>query len=286
MRRGQRGFVRQSIRRIVGANAAIKAIATAVLLIVVGLVMLVPVAYRIPCRFVTEPLERRFCVAPYDGLLQQTLVEPGDVVVPGQLLATMDDGEMRFELAGLTAERHRAGKQTDVHRANEQIADSLISALDADRIASRTELLNHRLSNLKLESQLHGVVLAGSSERRENFPVKTGQMLLEIAPLNELLLEVAVAADEIDHIQPGMETELRLDSHPAEIHTGRIERIRPRSEIVDDQNVFVAEVIFQNTDQKLRPGMEGTARIIAKPHPLGWNLFHRAYEYVCVNWLW
>lgn len=51
-----------------------------------------------------------------------------------------------------------------------------------------------------------------------------------------------------------------------------------RSEIVDDKNVFVAEVIMENPELQLRPGMQGTAKIKSGTYPLGWNLFHNAWE--------
>lgn len=286
VRRSQHGIVRRLIRRFMSTNATGKAIAAVLIALFAVLVLLMPVPYRIACPFTIEPLERQFCVAPYDGLLQQSLVEPGDIVEAGQILATMDDAEMRFELAGLSADIHRAGKQRDVHLADERIADSLMAALDVDQIESRTQLLQHRLDTRHVRSRIDGIVLAGSVERGENRPVEIGQTLYEVAPVNELLLEVAVPAIEMDHVEIGMTVQLRVSSRPADVHEGTIQSVRPRSEIVGDQNVFVAEVLLTNPDHKLRPGMQGSARIVSNAHPLGWNLFHRAYEHIVVNWLW
>lgn len=286
VRRNQRGIVRRFVGRVMAKNPQSKAIAAVMVLSAAILILMLPVPYRIACPFLIEPMERRFCVAPYDGLLRQTLVEPGEVVQAGQILATMDDAEMRFELAGLSADVHRAGKQRDVHLAGEKIADSLMAALDVDRIESRSQLLQHRLDTRHIRSKFDGIVLAGSMERGENFPVEIGQTLYEVAPLDELMLEVAVPAIEMDHVQVGMTVKLRVSSSPADVYSGTIHSVRPRSEIVDDQNVFIAEVRLTNPDQKLRPGLEGTARVISNCHPLGWNLFHRAYDYIVVNWVW
>ena len=63
----------------------------------------------------------------------------------------------------------------------------------------------------------------------------------------------------------------------------RLERIKLQ-EVIDNENVFIAEVEIPNDKQLLRPGMEGRARISADRHPLGWNLFHKAW-YAALAWL-
>ena len=41
--------------------------------------MLVPVRYKVWCSCQVQPVVRRFVAAPYDGKLEKTFVEPGDV---------------------------------------------------------------------------------------------------------------------------------------------------------------------------------------------------------------
>ena len=107
VRRAQLGPVRRGLRGLLGSGRG-RLAAAALLLAAVTLLMFLPLPYRIACRFRCEPVERRFCVAPYDGLLRQTLAEPGDLVRAGQVLARMDDREIHFEMSGLAAQRQRA----------------------------------------------------------------------------------------------------------------------------------------------------------------------------------
>jgi hypothetical protein len=69
-----------------------------------------------------------------------------------------------------------------------------------------------------------------------------------------------------------------LNAFPFETWTGTIAKIHARSEIRDQDSVFVAEVELNNEDLKLKPGMQGRAKVIGKAYPLGWNLFHRPLE--------
>lgn len=246
---------------------------------IAGLLSL-PLPYRISARCRTAPVERRISPAPFDGLLRETLVAPGDVVRSGQPLAVMDGREIHWELAGVVAEAEKAARERDAYMAAHDIARSVMSGLEVERLRTRETLLRDRLQRLEVRSPLDGIVLQGSLDRRENVPVTVGQALYEIAPLEQLRVEVAIPAEEISHVRVGLPVELRLNGAAGDRLEGRITRIRPASEVRDGRNVFVAEADLENREGRWRPGMEGAVRIIGDAHPLGWNLFHRAWEYV------
>lgn len=249
--------------------------------------MAVPVPYRVSSRFIVEAVQRQYSVAPFDGLLESALVQPGDTVTKGQLLAKMDDRELHWKLAANQAEAERATRESDVYLAERDIARADMSSLESSRLASEAKLIRHRLDSLEIRSPMDGVVLAGSVDRRENFPVQTGGMLFEIAPISRLRFEVAVPAEDCMHIKVGQTVSMRVDGQVDQELQGQIQRIRPRSEIVDSQNVFIAEVELNDTSQlALRPGMEGAARVVTQDRPLGWILFHRAWEYLIRNVAW
>ena len=255
------------------------------LLLLTIVVLLIPIPYKIRGRCVVEPVERRFCVAPHDGLIENTFAEPGDVVVDGQLLARMDGREIRWELAGTEAEIHRAAKQRDTYMAHHETSDALLAELEMQRLDSQSQLLRFREVNLNLTSSSDGIVLSGSLDRRENFPVSKGQLLYEIAPLNPLRVEVGVPADEISHLRLGMPVYLRLEGVKDQI-VGKLNKLRPRAEVRDEQNVFIAEVLIDNAEGQLRPGMKGHGRIVSDARGIGWILFHRAWEQIMVAWPW
>ncbi len=280
------GLLRRTSRRLtkrIKSRLGIIALMCAVLTVAV---MFIPLPYRIACRCTTEPTMRRYCLAPYDGLLENTFVEPGDEVSAGDLLARMQGRELNWELAGIVADQQRVQKERDVHRANLQVAQALISELESEKLAARKKLLQQRLNNLELRSPIDGVVLSGSLDRRQNYPVAVGQVVYEIAPTNELRLELAVPAAERPHITEGMSVTARMDGTGGNSVQGTISRIHPRSEIRNEQNVFVAEVIISNPDGDLKPGMEGTVRITAGRKPLGWTIGHHAWERLVTTVWW
>ena len=252
---------------------------TAVVATMAAAVLAIPVPYRIHCDCAAEPDVKRFIVARHEGLIEKTLVEPGDVVKAGQLLAKMDGRDLRWDLAGLAAEREQASKERDAGLLKGDAAAAQRATLELSRIAAREHVLQRRKDQLRVTSPVDGIVLDGHLDRVENAPVTIGQALYEVAPLSPVTVEVGIPDDEFTNVRPGYEVTIKFNGVDAEF-TGMIERIHPRSEIRDADNVFIAEVVLNNSSEQLRPGMKGYARVKGETHSLGWNLFHKPWEHL------
>jgi multidrug efflux pump subunit AcrA (membrane-fusion protein) len=240
--------------------------------------MFVPVSYRVNSNCTAEPVIRSFCVAPHEGLLESTLVEPGEVVKKGQVLARMDGRDIGFQIANVLAEKNRAAKEHDAYLAKGEISESLRADLERLGLDAELNLLKHKQQNLQIKSATDGVVLSGSLDKRENYPVTLGQTLYEIGPLSPLRVELAIPAEEVMHVTTGQMVKFRFDGFGTATITGTVDKLRPSSTIRDDENVFIAEVILPNEDGQVRPGMKGFARVYGREHSLGWTLFHRPWE--------
>jgi multidrug resistance efflux pump len=245
--------------------------------------LLLPLPYKIRGECTAEPVLRRFAVAPYSGLLETGLVAPGEVVREGQLLARMDGREIRWELAGLVAERNRALKQRDASLAAEDVPGAQMARLEVKQLDLKIDLLRHRQQRLEITSPIDGLILSESLDGAESVPVNTGQAICEIAPLDPIEIQVAVPDDEILHVREGMRVEARFDAFPSDAVTGIIRNVHPRSEIRAGGNVFIATVELDNGSQALRPGMHGSATVRGDRHLLGWILLHRPWHWLRVR---
>lgn len=277
-REAEGGWLRGVLRRCLSKDRVrqrqlVLGILTAI--IVLGLV---PLPYRLNCRCELQPLMRRFSVAQQPGLVEVSLVEPGDVVVRDQVLARMDDREVRFELAALVAQQEQAAKKSDQSLAREDITEAQLAELERDRLAARRRLLEYRQQHLEIRSPVDGIVLSGTIAKHSSAPVNLGDALYEIAPLDQLRLEIQIPAEDYPHVRVGHAVALSIDGLAGTVISGEITRIRPQSEQRDSRNVFVAELIVDNQDGRLRPGMTGHARVSTDRHPLAWNLLHKAWQ--------
>lgn len=274
------GPIRSVTESVLGAETPLRRWFVTAAVVLLCLLPLIPLKHRIKADCVVDPVQHRYLVVPFDGILKETYVRPGDEVTSGQLVARMDDRQLGWDLAELLAESSRAAKKHDFAMANHDVHEAQMATLEKERLAQRIQSLRHRQGNLDISSSIDGFVLKGDLEEAHGAPVKIGQSLFEIAPLSPLKLEVAVPEEDVAYVQPGMQVTARLIGYPKNKIYGHVDKLHPRAEIRDNQNVFVAEVELDNDERQLRPGMSGRARVIGKRKLLGWIWLHKAWHRV------
>ncbi|MEO1524758.1 MAG: HlyD family efflux transporter periplasmic adaptor subunit [Planctomycetota bacterium] len=245
-----------------------------------------PMSYRVRCECVIEPVERRYAVAPFAGIIEEGYAEAGDLVGKNTLLARMDGRELGLELSAARAKRGQTVKQRDVELSEQSISDVVITQLEMKRIDTRLALLSHRADHLEIRSPIDGVVLRGSLEKSQSAPVEIGQVLYEIGPLENLVIEVEIPSDEMAQVKAGQAVRIWIEGFEREPIDGILEEVLPESEQRDQRNVFIAKVHLDNTDSRFRPGMRGSARITGPRHHLAWNLFHKPWEFLLSRLTW
>ena len=250
------------------------------------LLMFLPITYRVRCNCMAEPVRRNFAVAPFDGQIVSGLVEAGDFVKAGQVLAEMDGRTIRWELSSVTAEREQSVRTRQIELSDRNVPKTILAELEYDRLVSEEAILKYKKDNLSIKSPIDGFVLSGSLERAEAASVETGQVLFEIGPLKPMRIEVAVPSDEIAQVRVGFPAKIWIDGQEDDPIIGEITKIHPRSETRDAQNVFIAELEFANEDERLRPGMKGSVRLDCEKRSLGWCLFHKPINYVRSRLTW
>lgn len=247
----------------------LKALATVVLL------GLVPMPYNINATSEIQPAEKKFIYAPFAAPLEESLVEPGDILQQGAELARLDDRKLQLELADIEAQLHRAQKQMDGYVATQESGEVRLARHEIEMLVARRDLLFQRVQQLTLYSPVDGIVIAGDWKNSSGMPLETGQSLFEIAPLAKLSVDVFLPEDDVPYAKVGQSVWLKFDAYPFESFGGALKRIHPAAEIHDNENVFVATVELDNPERKLHPGMKGYAKCRTDSHSIWWNLLHK-----------
>ena len=249
-------------------------------------IMMIPMPYRVACDCEVQPVMRRFIASPYDGILDKSNVESGDLVTENQIIALLDGRQLRIELSGLRAEFDGAKKRRDSALAQGDVASSHIARSEMKRHEAKIAILEQQLENLEVKSPIAGIVVKGDLEKVEGAPLEMGQTMFEIAPLDEMVAEIGIPESEIQYVESGMKVAIKLNAFPFKTWEGEIQSIYPRTEIFEDESVFIAQVKLPNELSQLRPGMKGTAKVKTSWAPIGWNLFHRPWESIRYWMIW
>ncbi|KAA5538544.1 efflux RND transporter periplasmic adaptor subunit [Roseiconus nitratireducens] len=280
--RGSGAHRMRAVREGVRSKATIFVALTVACLMIA---MATPVPYRVECQAQIEPRVRRLVAAPFDATLEECHVAPGDLVAQGDLLASLDGRELRWERASVQADFDKATKKRDSAQASRDYAGQRIAQLEIERLQLQLDLLDRRIGQIEIRSPMDGIVVAGDLQRVQGAPLSTGENLFEIAPLDEMTIETEIPDEKLAFLRSGQLIRLRLDAYPDRQWQTTIDSINPRSEIRDDQNVFIAESLLANDQSSFRPGMKGQVKVDVGKRRLGWILFHRPWSSLS-RWFW
>ena len=127
---------------------------------------------------------------------------------------------------------------------------------------------------------------AGDLESQIGSPVKTGEVLFEVARPGSLRAELSVPEDLIADVTEGMKGELAAATHPDRKVGFVVERINPVAEVVSQRNVFKVRVRLAETADWMRPGMEGLAKVHIDERAYGWIWTRRLVNWVRMKLWW
>ncbi len=206
-------------------------------------------------------------VAKTSGVLLKLLVEEGDRVREGQVLARLDPERPQLELARAEANLRRL--ENDFNRAKELFGTKLISQeaydkikFDLDTQRAAYDLAKLELSYTQIVAPIDGVL----SERM----VKEGNLIQLHAPMfriddfDPLLAVLNVPERELNTLRPDLQVTMAVDALPGDAFTGRIQRVSP---VVDaGTGTFRVTCEFRDETGRLKSGMFGRLGVIYDKH--------------------
>ncbi len=255
---------------------------------------LLPVSYRVRADARLEGRVQRAIVAGMDGFVAEAHVRAGEIVQAGQILARLDDRDLRLEQQ--TGDARLAELEGEFREALARHDRSQASILRARmrQAAAEQALVEARLARTSLVAPFDGVVVAGDLSQRLGSPVERGEMLFELAPRGGYRIILEVDERDVAAIAEGGLGHLKLQALPAQPLPLRIARIQPVTVAEGGRNHFrvEAELVADPvgsfaSDDRLRPGMEGIARLDAGDRPLLWIATHRLIDWLRLGaWSW
>lgn len=252
---------------------------------------LYPADYRVASQAVVEGAIQRVAVAPFQGYIRQAPARAGDLVKEGQLLAVLEDKDLRLERVRWESELEVAvRKEREAMAKADRVALRLASA-QANQARAQLDLTLEKLSRVEVVAPFDGVVVRGDLSQELGSPVEQGKVLFELAPLDAWRVILKVDERDIAHVRLGEPGELVLTSLPGQAFALAVKRITPVSVAEEGRNYFRVEAeLADNADQApvpMRPGMEGVAKVNAGERSLLWIWTHRFTDWLRLKtWEW
>lgn len=206
-------------------------------------------------------------IARVAGEIVELLVEEGDVVEAGQILARLDGQRVRLEMLAAKANLEQARKEykrnVDLHKRG-LISTSMFEGLQYDLAALEATYKLKALSYdySKIRATIAGVVSAREIKPGQN--VAVNDVVFRITDTAELVAYLQIPQAQLPKFQAGHTATLNVASVPDTDFPASIVRISPT---IDVRNgTFRATAVIGNSDHRLAPGMFGRFTISYEKH--------------------
>jgi len=205
-------------------------------------------------------------VSRTSGPVVELLVEEGMVVKAGQLLARIDDMELRaqVEISEVTLEEarraHERAKSSQENQIiSQEIYDQALTQLEsAEAQLERNEIL---LQYTRIVAPFDGILIERFIKFAEN--VTANQALFRISDFDPLLCLIQVPEKELSGLKTGQPAHINVEAWPEERFEARVLRVSP---VVDGATGTIKVTLQVASRGKLTPGMFASVYLVRDSH--------------------
>jgi RND family efflux transporter MFP subunit len=234
------------------------------------------IAYTVRLPATLSPIAQVTLYAKVSGYLTSILVDKGDSVAAGQVLAVIDAPELAersqqahstFMIKKLTYERLR-----NVWKENpDVIAKQDVDVAEAAYLGAKHAMgqLDTELQYTKVRAPFPGVITArfvdsGALIQAATSSTTQTMPLFTLMDMSTLRVYANVPQEEVPYAKPGVRASIKISEFPDEEFQGQI--TRTTGALDPTTRTMLVEIHVPNKERRLQPGMFATATLYLKEH--------------------
>lgn len=181
--------------------------------------------------------------------INEIFVEIGDHVKAGQTLATMDAinlEKLRLQIQNDSIEYGRTKELYEIGAVSQANYEAMTLAYEVSK-----KTYSNLLENTILTSPISGIVTARNYDEGDMYAM--AQPLFVVQNITPVKMLVNISENNYSKVKKGMEVDIVADAFPGETFKGKVNLVYPT--IDARSHTFPVEIIVDNKNEKLRPGM-------------------------------
>ena len=275
------------LRKLVGPNHFALKLITASLTAIVIFFCLATGEYRVTAESALEGVMQMSVSSPFDGYILEAPARAGDVVYAGDVLVILDDRDLRIEKFKLKSQMGELSKSHRQAMAEHDKARTRIVSSQLEQVQAKLNLIEEQLARTRIKAPFDAVVILGDLSQSIGSPVERGQELYKIAPLEGYRIILQVEEKDIDEVAMKQRGKLVLSAMPDKALPFTVTEITPVAVSREGKNFFRVEARLEGSSRRLRPGMEGVAKIYIDERKLIWIWTHDIIDWLRIRlWQW
>jgi RND family efflux transporter MFP subunit len=249
-------------------------------LVMLVLFLFVQGEFRVSGDAALEGSVRRVMTAPFDGYVIASLARAGDRVRQDAPIAALDDRDLRLERVRSASQQAQYARQLQESTAKHERGQMQILQAQMAQAEAQVQLLDEQLRRARITAPFDGLIVSGDLSQSVGSAVRKGDTLFEVTPLSGYRVVVQVDETEISSVKAGQKGTLLLAAITSESFPITVTAVTPVAKAQEGRNAFRVEAALEGPVDRLRPGMEGVAKIETGSRNLIWIWTHRF-----TNWL-
>ncbi|QJC56036.1 hypothetical protein HC248_01320 [Polaromonas vacuolata] len=275
------------LEKLFGPRHLVWKASASLMLLIFSLLLLVSLPYRVTAKTVIEGEVQRVSAAPFEGFIAASFVRAGDSVKTGQLLAQLDDRDLKIEQLRWASEGEQYDNKLREAMANGDMTGVQVIGAQLRQSQAQLALVSAKIERAQLIAPYAGLVVSGDLSQQIGAPVETGKKLFEIAPLQRYRIILQVDEREIRHVSVGQVGQIVMTGIASDAMPLSVLKVTPVASAQDGKNFFRVEASLDRVPDHLRPGMEGVGKIEVGSRRLWWILTHSLTDWLSLSlWTW
>lgn len=214
-----------------------------------------------------EALAEADVIAKVSGEVREILVEEGDIVSQGEILARLDGDKLTLELDQSKANLRKL--QRDYERNIELKDKGLISTGEFDKIKYEMEALDASFNLARLEldyTKIRAPIAGVISERFVKIGnwISVGEATFRVTSFDPLVVYLHVPEREYRRIAKGQPVTIEIDALQSQKVLATVTRISPT--VDPETGTFKITIEISAGARRIKPGMFGRISIVYDTH--------------------
>lgn len=180
--------------------------------------------------------------------ISRLLVDVGDHVKAGQLVAEMDESSLAQAKSQLATDKAAYERADELYKFGGESKAAWEEAKNAYELSQAN--YDNLLENTTLVSPIAGVVTA---RNYDNGDMVGSSPIFVIQQIRPVKIIVNVSESLYSYVKKGMKVDVTLDALPDRTFEGKVSRITPA--IDASTHTFPVEIVVANSDETVKPGM-------------------------------
>jgi putative peptide zinc metalloprotease protein len=248
----------------------------------IALFLLPPVSSKVTTDLVLEPGKDARIRALVDGRIQKVFVREGDQVKAGQLLAVLENPDVNAGVQSLRQELAMASSNLRGNQDRSDFGQAAQAVSDRKRLQLEMSIGQKRAQELEIRAPIDGTVVTPNVDQRIGEYLPAGDEFARVADRSTMKARILVQDRDVQDVQPGAPTKVKVLPYPFRTYSGHVDRILPAAALdhpvaqtetlqrlgQDLTNYLAVEMEIPNPDGSLQEGMTGKAKISGDRHSL------------------